>query len=177
MAVAQLGSLVTFTAGTTIVSDDIDSNYADIKTAFNNLVTGANQLAGGITIAGSLTVNSALDLGGDIELSEVSPASFSSNQNDFATGTATVQRLTNTLGLNVSITGFAGGRAGRSLLVCNVSTVASSGLNLLHESSSSVAANRILCPNAATRLLQLDEHVLLWYDNTTSRWRMMGPVS
>ena len=44
-AVAQIGSLIDFTSGTTIVSSDVDSNYTDIRTAFNNLVTGANAIA------------------------------------------------------------------------------------------------------------------------------------
>ena len=44
-SVAQIGSLIDFTSGTTIVSSDVDSNYNDIRTAFNNLVTGANAIA------------------------------------------------------------------------------------------------------------------------------------
>ncbi len=56
MAVAQVGTLNSFTATTTIVSADVNANFTDLRTAFNNLVTGANQLAGGISVNGSLTV-------------------------------------------------------------------------------------------------------------------------
>ena len=58
MAVAQVGSLVSFTAGTTMVSADVNSNFTDLRTAFNNLVTGSNTLAGSIAVGGALTVNS-----------------------------------------------------------------------------------------------------------------------
>ena len=44
MAVAQIGTLNTFAAGGKILDTEHNSNYADIKTAFNNLVTGANTL-------------------------------------------------------------------------------------------------------------------------------------
>ena len=59
MAVAQVGALNSFTAATTIVSADVNSNFTDLRTAFNNLVTGSNQLAGGITVNGALTVASS----------------------------------------------------------------------------------------------------------------------
>ncbi len=58
MAVAQIGSIVSFTAGTIIVSADVNTNFTTIKDAFNALVTGSNELAGGISIGGSLTVDS-----------------------------------------------------------------------------------------------------------------------
>ena len=58
MAVAQVGALISFVDATTIVHSDFNSNFTDLRTAFNNLVTGANQLAGGITVNGALTVAS-----------------------------------------------------------------------------------------------------------------------
>ncbi len=58
MAVAQVGALITFVDATTIEASDFNSNWTDIRTAFNNLVTGSNQLAGGLTTNGALTVGS-----------------------------------------------------------------------------------------------------------------------
>ncbi len=60
MSVAQVGSLISFVDATTIVHSDFNSNFTDLRTAFNNLVTGADQLAGGITVNGALTVSSLL---------------------------------------------------------------------------------------------------------------------
>ncbi len=59
MAVAQLGAPTTFTSGTTIVSDDVDANFAAIRTAINALITGTDQLAGGLTANGAFTVASS----------------------------------------------------------------------------------------------------------------------
>ncbi len=55
---SQLAAPVTFTSGTTIVSDDVDANFAANRTAFNALLTGTDQLAGGLTANGSFTVAS-----------------------------------------------------------------------------------------------------------------------
>jgi hypothetical protein len=44
MAVAQIGTLNTFSPGTVISSSDVNSNFSDIKTAFNNLVSGTNEI-------------------------------------------------------------------------------------------------------------------------------------
>ena len=48
MAVAQIGALVTLAAGTGVVAADLNTNYSDIKTAFNNLVTGADTIGVGV---------------------------------------------------------------------------------------------------------------------------------
>ena len=56
MSVAQIGALISFTDATTIEAADFNSNYTDVRNAFNNLVTGSNRLAGGISINGALTV-------------------------------------------------------------------------------------------------------------------------
>ena len=58
MAVAQIGSLTTFVNATTIVAADFNTNFTDVRTAFNNLVTATDQLAGSLSIDGSLTVKS-----------------------------------------------------------------------------------------------------------------------
>ena len=44
MAVAQIGSLTTFVAGTQAVASELNTNLTSIRTAFNNLVTGSNTL-------------------------------------------------------------------------------------------------------------------------------------
>lgn len=50
MAVNQIGALTTFTANTVIQSAQVNQNYADIKAAFNALVTGTDTLASGLTL-------------------------------------------------------------------------------------------------------------------------------
>lgn len=70
MAVAQVGALVSFSSGTVILSADMNQNFSDLRTAFNNLVTGANALnidtisevtsAGGVTVDGLLIKDGAI---------------------------------------------------------------------------------------------------------------------
>ncbi len=44
-AVAQISAPITFSSGTTAVSADVNTNFTSFRSAFNNLVTGANALA------------------------------------------------------------------------------------------------------------------------------------
>ena len=58
MAVAQIGTINSFTADSIIESSPVNTNFTTIKDAFNSLVTGSNELSGGITVGGALTVDS-----------------------------------------------------------------------------------------------------------------------
>ena len=109
----------------------------------------------------------------DIEISESTPATITGTPNhNFATGTVTVLRLDSTVA-GADISGFAGGRVGRLLMVIN--TMAGGGpIDLLHNDGGSTAANRMLLPGSATLNLSTGDGVLLWYDDTTSRWRAIA---
>lgn len=65
MAVAQVGTLVTFAAGSTAVAADVNQNFTDIKTAINNLITGADEITvGGVVITGGgITTTATVTLG------------------------------------------------------------------------------------------------------------------
>ncbi|KKK94575.1 hypothetical protein LCGC14_2681490, partial [marine sediment metagenome] len=58
MAVAQIGTTTSFVADTIIDPVPMNANFTIHKDAFNSLVTGSNELAGGITVGGALTVAS-----------------------------------------------------------------------------------------------------------------------
>jgi len=75
MAVAQIGTITQLVAGTGITAAQLNTNYDDIKTAFNNLVTGADQLAGGLTVSGAFTVEGDLTVGGAATNRLILPAS------------------------------------------------------------------------------------------------------
>ena len=62
MAVAQIGALITLADATTIEASDFNSNYTDIRSAFNALVTATNTLAGGVSVDGALTVGGTLTM-------------------------------------------------------------------------------------------------------------------
>jgi hypothetical protein len=101
---------------------------------------------------------------------EISPSQITANQNDYApTGNAgaTVWRLTSNASRN--ITGISNGAEGRVLILHNVGA---NDLVLVDESASSTAANRFALAGDLT--IHADEAATLWYDETSSRWRVSG---
>ena len=58
MAVNQVGSLTTFLADTVIDPVPVNSNFTTLKDSLNSLITGSNEIAGGLTVGGALTVAS-----------------------------------------------------------------------------------------------------------------------
>lgn len=74
------------------------------------------------------------------------------------------------------INSLATGSSGRYLLVMNIS--ATQTLTLLHDDGATgTAANRFLCPDNASVVIPVNGSRLLWYDGTSSRWRVFGPVA
>jgi hypothetical protein len=96
--------------------------------------------------------------------------------NDWApTGLATAHFIRIFPSGPASISGITTGTIGRVLILFNV---ASSLVNLLDESTLSVASNRISVQGTGNDyILQPDSGVMLAYDSTTSRWRVIGAIS
>ena len=118
-----------------------------------------------------LNVGGTLDLGSDVEVSEDTTVVVASPQDDFATGTSTVRRVSTTVIL--TITGLAGGRQGRLLLFTKFAPIAD--ITFTHEDVGSVAANRIRTPTSAGFTLSGNNAVWFWYDTTLSRWILVAP--
>ena len=156
--------------GSIVSSGDV----AGVTGTFSGDITAVAGTFSGAVSTAALTVSGILDLANDIELSERSPAVIGGTVNNYDTGTATVQRLTGGAS-DRAISGFAGGRAGRYILVCNIGTT--NKITLQTEAAGSLAANRISCPNSANYDILRRAGVLLWYDDTSSRWRVVGPVA
>lgn len=120
--------------------------------------------------SGNVSVSGATFLAGVI----TPPTITGANNNYAPTGfaTATVLRITSNAGTD-TITGIAGGAAGRVITLINVGVAAD--FILVHESASSTAANRILLPNGSNVTLRIQSgSATLWYDGSSSRWRMIG---
>lgn len=138
-------SAVTAIGVTQTLSKIINSNAVDMFDA----VTSNNNTWTGATYAGS----------------DVSPAAISTTQNDYnptSLSTATCLRLNCTAAC--SITGLAGGAAGRDLELINIGTAT---LKFPANSVSSSAANRFA--NAFN--LFPGQSIFLRYDATSSLWR------
>ncbi len=108
----------------------------------------------------------ALDV---FQLSASSPAQITASQNDYVIAATTMQRLD--LDAAWSITGIAGGAAGRLVIIVNISGFV---LTLTSEDVNSAAANRMSLPNAADIAVGVNEVVALIYDGISSRWRAFG---
>lgn len=96
---------------------------------------------------------------------ENTPASISTDQNDYVPGNYDVLRIDATA--NVSITGISGGKKGRFLEIINVGT---GRISFPDESASSVAANRIATPYDQTVTLLPNARARFYYDDTQLRW-------
>lgn len=109
-AVAQVGTLVTFVAGQTAVSGDVNQNFADIKTVLNNLITGANAIAidtiAENTAAAGVTIDSVLLKDGS-----------------FTVTSGTVTNSASNVSLTVANTG-TGGRSWRWIATLGADTLA-----------------------------------------------------
>jgi len=114
-----------------------------------------------------VSTNETISLEGETAFADViSAATISSNQNDYAGGAgANTLRLTASTAVN--ITGFAGGSAGRVLLVHNIG---SNTITLKNADTGSSAANRLAIGEDFA--LRENHCVVLQYDATTSRWRI-----
>lgn len=96
---------------------------------------------------------------------ENTPASISTDQDNYVPGNYDVLRINATA--NVSITGIANGKKGRFLEIINVGT---GRISFPDESASSLAVNRIATPYNQTINLLQNARVRFYYDSTQERW-------
>lgn len=71
------------------------------------------------------------------------------------------------------LTGIAGGVGGRILIFTN-SSGSGAAITMFHEDVSSLAANRFITHDGTSQVIDGDESVMLWYDGTESRWRVLS---
>lgn len=122
----------------------------------------------GHTHAPSGAISGALTLTGVI-----SPAMLTASVNDWnPTGLSTASVIRVSSNASVNITGIAAQAAGTVLHLVNINAYGSAlNIGLSREDAGSAAANRILGDSG--RNLAPDAGMTLWYDGTSSRWRMV----
>lgn len=116
--------------------------------------------AGGGAITGALTLTGVIS----------PPEMANGNENDWSpTGLSTcnVIRMTGYSG-GTTLTGIAAQEAGRMILLLNLG----GEVAIESESASSTATNRILCGGSGFEI-SVNEGALIWYDGTSSRWRVI----
>lgn len=101
---------------------------------------------------------------------------ITANQNNWAptegaVGVAATGVLTFSTDASRDITGITAGSDGQWLVLCNSGDF---DAVLKHESASSTAANRIRAAGQADVTIRREGSVLMVYDGSTSRWRVIG---
>lgn len=98
----------------------------------------------------------------------VTPSQLTADQNNYAPSIAMFYRLSSDA--SRTITGLSISQVDGQ--VCEFWNVGSNNIIIAHESTSSTAANRFICPAAADITLGANEIAILRYDATSSRWRV-----
>lgn len=105
----------------------------------------------------------------------LSPAALAANVNDYSPATGNSMRQVWRIDTDGSgpynITGIAVQQSADTQWITNVH--ATDSILLQHQNAGSVAANRIISPTGADLTLGPNESALLWYDSTTTRWRIL----
>jgi hypothetical protein len=73
------------------------------------------------------------------------------------------------------LTGMAGGRDGRVVLISNIDGTAADTVTLNNDDAGSTAANRFYCPGVANFVIRARGSVLVRYDAGVSRWMVIAP--
>ncbi|MFI5250789.1 MAG: hypothetical protein ACHQQQ_00030 [Bacteroidota bacterium] len=115
---------------------------------------------------GTSTPNLAMDILKGFAIRDSTPTQIASNQNDYAIGTVSILRLNTDISRTIS--GFNNGFPGRFLYIINTG---SNNLILSNQNTASQAQNRIISGNGSDITLASDQSIILWYDNTSQRWR------
>lgn len=105
---------------------------------------------------------------------EFTPSQITSDQNNFSTvdtDSKNVSVLRLSSDASRTITGLSGGETNRFLYLLNVDA---NDIILANQSASSSAANRIITGTGANLTMEADDISFLYYDSTTTRWRIVS---
>jgi hypothetical protein len=156
-------------AGAALVVDSIadsDTTHAPSRNAVFDALALKAPLASP-TFTADHTVSQA-----DFLTGVISPSALAAATNDWApTSFSTCSIIRASCSAAIAITGLAGGAAGRKVSIVNVGSI---DLLLTNEDAGSSAGNRFAF--AQPLILQPNKCITLWYDGTSSRWRLLGPM-
>lgn len=100
----------------------------------------------------------------------ISPAQLTANTNNWnPTDLATSSVIRFSTDVSRNLTGITAQPSGTRITLCNIGTTDC----VLVNDATSTAANRFLCPGGANFTLNGGDSVDVWYDSTSSRWRVI----
>lgn len=154
----------------------IGSNGVGIYDAGSGL--GVLARAGGAYVSWDASstsfINNLMKQGGGVaSVGILSPAQITSDQTDYNPFGGNLY-LTREMRVNSdaarTINSLLAGQQGQKLRIWNVGSFA---ITLLHDDGSTgTAANRFLCPGSTSVVIPANGSADLWYDSTSSRWRV-----
>jgi len=158
---------------------DADPNLGIRRVGADTMVLGiaANTP---ITVAQfSVTSGETLLVGAGMQTSSaISPTAITGSNDNYSPTSWNGARswIRQDLSASATLTGLTATATGHLCVLVNITTTAARTLTLAHESASSTAANRFLCPNQADYVIAPQEAAWLLYDGTSARWRVLGSV-
>lgn len=154
-------------------------NFIPIASGSYNVGGSSNRVNGifgvSLDLSAAATVVGVTNSAAEFQTGIISPAALASGttSNYAPTGFSTcnvIRQDVNAAGS--SLDSLAGGESGRRVLLINISTTAN--LTLVNGVAT---ANGFRCPNVVDCVIPPQGSRELWYDSTTSRWRVCGPVA
>jgi len=151
----------------------VSGNVSALGTAAfgNTTVTGFANVTTTLRVAGNTTLLGGTILSGyEVQNGTISPTQIVANTDDYApTGLATARTIRLNVDAARNITGIVAQAAGTLLRLINTTAFA---ITLKHQTTSS-AANQFFCPGAADYVLNQGGTVEVWYDGTSTYWRVL----
>jgi hypothetical protein len=161
---------ISFGGGALLRYEAAAAKWRVINVSTNNFFSSIT--SGGVTTFGANSFSSgATTFNHTLNIASEQADTSTGTVNDFAlTSSVSVLRWNGASPL--TLTGITGGANGRLLIIVNESAANALGLN--NESASSTAANRIVAFNSASQVVTPGGTVILRYDGTASRWRLLS---
>ena len=160
----KISQLPVSTTPSTNAAVPIVEGGKNYQATVQSLVTVASPVQSVAGRTGSIVLSHA-----DVGNAPSTLAQFTASQDNLSLGTGGIVRISSNAAVN--ITGFVASSDGDARVLVNTGAFA---ITLLHQSTGSDAANRILCDRSANIVIQPDTTAVVIYDATTGRWRASG---
>jgi len=160
-------------AGTTtgtLADFTLSGNGTTTAVALSAAITNASSSATALKVS-NIGSGLAADVTGAVAFRKGTDFTTGGSTNDAAFSNASLIRLASTSSAQ-TITGIAGGTDGKLLTLMNAGTVGTA--TIANQNVGSLAANRIITGTGGDLLLAQDASMLLMYDGSVSRWRVIG---
>lgn len=156
-------------------ANDASGDLRLLHDGTNSLIrndTGELRLQFSTTVGLAIETSGATDVRQQFQVSNaISPAQLTGNTDNWSpTGLSTASVIRLSTDAARDITGIAAQPGGTLILLCNIGTQNA----VLKHDVTSTAANRFLCPGSADFTLNANDSVKIWYDPTSSRWRVVA---